>query len=155
METVLGRNLSIIIKREGVKIQCLASAADVTSSTIHNIMSGRRTTKLDTLGRILNAIGYDLYLVSPDGKKHKYISVSRWFRYIQSYEKLDIWGLSALFDCCEITVDRYLLDERSPDMKLFEKFTRLYDYSIKIVKGDIEYNLFEPIDIWQGKFEWM
>ena len=148
----LGRNLEILIKREQVKIQWLASVADVTPSTIHNIISGRRTTKLDTLGRILNSMGYDLYLVSPDGKKHKYISVSRWFRFVQAYEKVDIWGLSALFDCCEITVHRYLLDERSPDMKLFEEFARIYNYSITIAKDNIEYDLFEPIDIWQGKF---
>ena len=151
----LGRNLEIIIKREKCKVRWLAEKAGVSQPTINNIISGRKAPLFDNLYYIYDAMGYILYLVAPDGRKQHYESISDWLDLIIVVEDVDVKGLAEMFQCSDRTIYAYLSDERSPSIHYIQSFVERFGYSVKVTKGNIEYDLFEPIDIWEGKFEWM
>lgn len=147
----LGRNLKIIIKREKCKIQWLTEESGVSQPTINSVIREDRSPRLDTVYYLFNAMGYDLYLVSPDGRKQKYESVSGWIKFIMTVQHINIEETPNVLGCCEDSFRRYMLDEMCPLVCSIQTFLDTYGYSIKVAKGDIEYDLFEPIDIWKGK----
>lgn len=146
----LCKNLEVIIKREKCKMEYLAATSGISKVTINNVIKDRKVPKLDTVYYLFNAMGYDLYLVSPCGWKQKYESISNWLDFIMDNENLNIKGLADAFQCTDVSIYYYLRDDRSPSIYFIQSFANRFGYSIKLVKGDVEYDLFKPINIWQG-----
>jgi transcriptional regulator with XRE-family HTH domain len=145
----LGRNLKTIIDREDCSIRWISKKSGVSQTTITRIIRGDISSKLDNLYYIFNAMGYDLYLVAPDGRKQKYVSISEWIRFVMKVQNITtVKETRKVLGCGENILRRYLSDSVCPLAHYFQSIINPAGYSIKLVKGDIEYDLFEPINIW-------
>lgn len=61
------------VKEQEISIPDLARAADVDYNTVKSFVTGKTIPKLDTLQRILNAVGYEFLEILEDDRNAVYL----------------------------------------------------------------------------------
>lgn len=143
----LGRNLKSIINNEHRTIRWVSERSGISQATIFSIVKDDRIPRMDTVYCIIRALGYDMYLVAPNGRKQKYVTMSDWIKFIMDVHNANVTTTANMFYCTNITIYHNLRNMQCMTVDAVKIFADRFNYTIKLVKDDIEYNLFEPVDI--------
>ncbi len=75
-DLLISELLLAVMKEDHISVRKLAAEADVSPTVIQNLKSGKKTNiTLDTLSRILEAIGYQIIL-SPKNRSRKQLKIA-------------------------------------------------------------------------------
>ena len=80
------------VKEQEIQISELASAADVDYNTVKSFVNGQSIPKLETMQRLLRAVGYEFLEILEDGRNVVYLDDDdnidiRRYRRLNSYYK--------------------------------------------------------------------